>query len=238
MRFRLCLACPCLAAAAMTACGDSHPLPTQPTPPAGPTVRLVYAAPQDRPFRPDYSAAVQMAFADLRSWYRAQVGGKTFSLFRSEPEYCGLPGETSYYRVDSWTKVVTDVQGCVPLTYDSPDFRWILYADIEHECDAPGRIGAASRGVAIMGRGDLDGLVGDTVVTDCGKVVQLPVGRWIGGAGHELGHTFGLPHPPGCQEGLPTCDHGCLMWLGYLVYPNTYLRDEEKERLRTSPFFW
>ena len=88
-----------------------------------------------------------------------------------------------------------------------------------------------------MGSGDLEGLTGHPVVGDCGQLIDRPLGRWIGGAGHELGHTFGLTHPPGCAEGLPSCDDACLMWLGYLLYPNTYLREPEKVQLRVSPFF-
>ena len=58
----------------------------------------------------------------------------------------------------------------------------------------------------------------------------------MGGLAHELGHALGLPHPPGCDEGLPTCDHPALMANGYEAYPDTYLRDDEKAILRSSPF--
>ena len=61
-----------------------------------------------------------------------------------------------------------------------------------------------------------------------------PLGRWFGGLAHELGHTFGLPHPPGCDEGQAACDRSALMGDGYSSYPNTYLRDDEKSVLRRS----
>ena len=232
----------CLVLATLVAgCDSGRSLPASPTPPpgpSGPTVRLVYAVPQDRTYRADYAAAVQQAFGDIRSSYRDQMGGTTFTLFRAEPDYCALPRAGEAYLADTWTAVMSDVQGCVPVTYDDPAFRWVIYADVEHGCNAPGRIGAAMRGVTIMGRGDLNGLVGDPVVGDCGNPITMAVGRWVGGAAHELGHTFGLRHPPGCGEGLPECDRNCLMWLGYILYPATYLREEDKATLRQSPFFW
>ncbi len=228
----------CAVSSLSAGCGQPPTGPSDPgAGPLGPTVRLVYAEPQDRAFRADYPASVAMAFADLRAWYGAEIGGRTFTLFRPAPEYCRLPESADYYRLDTWTRVFNGVQACLPVAYNSPDFRWVIYADVEHECDAPGRIGAASRGVTILGSGDLEGLIGNTVVSDCGRVFNLPVGRYVGGAGHELGHTFGLTHPPGCNDGLASCEEACLMWLGYVVYPDTYLREADKDVLRASPFF-
>ena len=37
-------------------------------------------------------------------------------------------------------------------------------------------------------------------------VATSSLGRWIGGLAHELGHALGLLHPPGCEEGLASCD--------------------------------
>lgn len=63
--------------------------------------------------------------------------------------------------------------------------------------------------------------------------------RWIGGLGHDLGHAFGLPHPPACEDANPatTCPDGALTSTGYASYPNTYLLPSDKSILETSPFF-
>ena len=50
---------------------------------------------------------------------------------------------------------------------------------------------------------------------------------------HELGHAYGLPHPPGCDQSLPKCDSNALKWSGfYYGFPdNSYLREDEKSIL-------
>jgi hypothetical protein len=202
-----------------------------------PVVRVLYVTPQDRTPRSDYYAAVANAPVNIQGWYKNQLGGKTFSLFRVQPETCRLPQAADYYAVDSWTKVMTDVQTCAPVEYDDPVFVWVLYVDIVHACNAPGRLGAGTSGVTMLPRQDMDGLVGARYFDDCGKEWVYPPDRYIGGLGHELGHAFGLPHPPGCEAGLPTCDYNALMWAGFWQYPNTYLRSEEKQFLQESPFF-
>jgi hypothetical protein len=61
--------------------------------------------------------------------------------------------------------------------------------------------------------------------------------RWVGGLGHELGHAFFLPHPPGCDDGLPECDETALLWVGYATYPDAHLTKADIATLTTSPFF-
>ena len=209
----------------------------QPPRSASGVVRLIYAAPTDREFRADYSAGAAHAAADFRDWLRRELGGWTFRLHQATPEFCQMPNDTAHYAREPWGKVLDDVQHCAPVGYSSPSFVWLIYADVVSECDTPGRLGAGGGGLAIFPRQDLEGLSGTyTITDDCGRRWSARLSRWIGGLGHELGHALGLPHPPGCDAGLPTCDRDALMWSGYALYPNTYLRDEEKAELLESPF--
>ena len=203
------------------------------------SVRVMYLAPADREFRADYSAGIAAASVDVQSWYRNQLDGLTFSIYSVVPEWCQLPREHDYYsHGNAWEKVLRDVQSCAPVRGDTSWFSWALYVDVYEACGEPHELGRGGAGLTMVARWDLEGLVnpGDYYYCDEGPY-DGRLGRWFGGLAHELGHTFGLPHAPGCDGGQAACDSAALMGDGYSSYPNTYLRDDEKSVLRRSPFF-
>ena len=203
------------------------------------SVRVMYVAPADREFRADYSAGIARAIVDVQSWYRNQLDGLTFAIYSVVPEWCQLPRDHDYYsHGDAWEKVLRDVQSCAPVRGDTSRFSWALYVDVSEACGEPHELGRGGAGLTMVPHWDLEGLVnpGEYYYCDEGPY-DGPLGRWFGGLAHELGHTFGLPHPPGCDEGQAACDRAALMGDGYASYPNTYLRDDEKSVLRRSSFF-
>ena len=202
------------------------------------SVRVLYVVPADREFRDDYSDGISRMIVDVQGWYRRQLDSLTFDIYSVIPEQCHLPrGEDYYSHGDVWGKVLTDVQSCAPVRGNTSRFTWALYVDAEERCGEPHELGRGGPGLSMMGRGDLEGLSNPGPYSACdGGPWEGTLGRWMGGSAHELGHTFGLPHPPGCDDGLPTCDYRALMWDGYGTYPDTYLRDDEKAILRRSPF--
>ena len=150
-----------------------------------------------------------------------------------------MSGDSDYYsRGNAWEKVMEGVQHCAPVAWES-DFVWVLYVDVDEACDEPHELGAGAGGIAMMPRWDLEGLLSqgeeEYYYCDVGPF-RDPLGRWFGGLAHELAHAVGVPHPPGCEAELPTCDSPALMWVGYPNYPDTYLRFDEKEILIRSPF--
>ena len=203
------------------------------------SVRVLYVMPADREFRADYSAGITKAIVDVQSWYRRQLDGLTFDIYSVVPEQCRLPGNEDYYsHGDVWAKVLEDVQPCAPVQHGSSRFKWALYVDAEERCpeaDEPHELGRGGNGVTMLPWNDLELMVRPGVEY-CGQ----PTGRdfWgvVGGLAHELAHTFHVPHPPGCDEGLATCDVEALMAYGYNEYPDTYFRDDDKVILRRSPF--
>ena len=202
-------------------------------------VRFLYVSPEDRPFRSEYSEGISKAIVDVQSWYRDQLGGLTFQLYNTSPEWCQMSEDSDYYsRGNAWEKVMEGVQHCAPVAWDS-DFVWVLYVDVYEACDEPHELGAGGGGIVMVPGWDLEGLLSqgeeEYYYCDAGPF-RDPLGRWFGGLAHELAHAVGVPHPPGCDAGLPTCDSPALMWLGYTSYPDTYLRFDEKEILIRSPF--
>ncbi len=204
------------------------------------TVRVLYAVPSDREFRPDYSETIANFIVDLQSWYRRELSGLTFSLYEATPEVCRMSEPEDYYvRGNAWANIVEGVQRCAPVQHDSPDFVWVVYADVEEPCDEPQELGAGGPGLTILP--DVRSGFSQELYYHCGEGPwSRSTGSWTGGLGHELGHALGLPHPPGCDPWDPkTCDDvetRSLMHDGYESYPDTYLLPDDKEILIRSPF--
>ena len=201
------------------------------------SVRVIYAAPSDREFRADISEFIANVMVDLQSWYRRELDGLTFSIYEATPEECRMSESADYYvRGNAWEKVTEGLQPCAPVQHDSPDFIWVVFPILSEPCDEPQELGAGAAGLTIMPVNDGAPVLGE-IDDECGEGSYfITPGAAIGGPGHELGHTLGLPHPPGCDAGLPTCDYDALISSGYVSYPETYLRADDKEVLIRSPF--
>ena len=97
-------------------------------------------------------------------------------------------------------------------SFNNPNYTYAIYIDAESACGQCG--GCGGSGVLVVTSNDLKGLVGQPSIRFCPTdpaPYQFPPCRWVGGLGHELGHAFGLPHPPGCDQDQPTCDYNALM---------------------------
>ena len=208
--------------------------PTVSEPPA---VRMIYAIPADGEFQATYAAAIRDAVHDNQRWYSEQLDGRTFAIAGPAPQVCRLENGASYYEgADGWGRVMRELQHCAPVEHYSDRYVWIIYPDVAFQCEASG-LGRGAAGVTILHRADLHGLVSPEPYAPCEWPPRQPHDGWIGGLAHELGHAFGLPHPPGCEEELDSCDRDALMWYGYGDYPHTYLTRSDVDALRASPFF-
>ena len=213
------------------------PVPVRIAPTARGKVRVLYAAPADRPFRSDYSSGISWAMREAQTWFRSQLKGLTFELHDGSPEFCQMPEDSDHYATgDAWDKVVKGVQDCAPVALDTPGISWYVFADVQERCGEPHELGMGGNGAAIVPRHDLEVLAGSNPIQGCKGPVTRSRPSIAAGFAHELAHNFGLPHPPGCDDQLAHCDLDALMSLGYLEYPDTYLRPGEKEFLMRSRF--
>lgn len=202
---------------------------------------FVYLYPTDRPPREDYRQAIIWAQLSLRQWFADQLGGPSFTPSIPEVQLVPLANPAAFYRshpgsdsayLTYWQNVINEALPATGARFYDPGNAWIFYVDAPAGC---GQLsGGAAAGIAVVSDFDLRGLVGDLYIDPCTGQPDLFLTftpqRWIGGQGHELGHAWGLPHPPGCDDGLPSCDYDALMWAGfYGGFPDrTYLRSGER----------
>jgi hypothetical protein len=211
-------------------------------------VRVIYLVPADAVVRPDYTDRLTKAIEHLQIWYRNEMGAATtFTLHKPVVEVVQSAQVTAWYSTnpvgdnpDLWFffNVVADAFALTGGGFFDPNNIWVFYIDSDPAC---GQLVGATSGVAVLPANDLRGLAGEPNIPPCPGQPPDTAGvcRWVGGLGHELGHAFGLPHPPACDDADPAtiCPSDTLLWLGYITYPDTYLLDEDKATLRTSPFF-
>ena len=214
------------------------PVPVRISPTARGKVRVIYAAPEDRPFRADFSFRISQAVVHAQSWVRRELGGLTFELHDTTPEFCQMTGDSEYYSHGHVReKVIEGMQHCAAVAHETPGTSWYVFVDVQERCGERHELGRGGRGLAVVPRHDLEVLVNPGTYESCNGTERRTRLGVYGGFAHELTHTFGVPHPPGCDELLPHCDTKALMHLGFFKYPDTYLRPEEKELLMRSRFF-
>lgn len=209
---------------------------------AAPVVRVVYLIPSDRSYRREYAEALEQAIENVRTWHQLEMGGKTFALPKAVVEVVNSGHPAEWYSTSAagsdaslwfWYNATADGFALTGGRWDDPSARWLYYIDADQAC---GQLTGAAAGVALFPANDLRGLVGETNMPPCSIDPPDSRGycRWVGGLGHELGHTFGLPHPIPCPGGS---SDDALMCLGYGIYPDTYLLPQDKTTLDASPFF-
>ena len=215
-------------------------------------VRLIYLVPSDRVLRNDYRTGITNSILHLQTFYQNELGnGLRFTLHDPIVESYTLSHPAEYYRSTPssqtspqylwfWENVVIEGLTLTGGGFNDPNNRWIFYIDADLLC---GQVIGGATGVSVMAKNDFRGLVGEQNVPAC--PAELPDNggyfRWVGGAAHEIGHSFGLPHPPGCG-GPGGCTGGStaansLMWSGYAIYPNTYFLSSDKLTLLSTGFF-
>jgi PKD repeat protein len=190
------------------------------------SVKVLLITPKNTRWNRQYYQALNSCVQNLLGWYKQQMGGKTFVL--NTPVVDTVTGlhDSAWYNSNNGTISGNDPRfyGYYNTYYEmtqllGDQFNNGKYVYMVYVA-APGG-GAGASGFCALGDQDLKGLTG---------LDPDPVSRWIGGAGHELGHAFGLPHPDNQNP-------AALMWTGYTIYPSCLLQQADKDLLNKSPFF-
>ena len=213
-----------------------------------PRVHVVYLVPSDRQASPLYVSTLEKTIRELQLWYQDHTtDAVTFEVSDPVVEVVATPNPAAFYSTNPngdaylwfWNNVLDDAFAATGGTFNDPEHRWLYYIDADGACDQIA--GSGTSGVAVLPANDLRGLTGQPNQPPCPDAPpdDGPRCRWVGGLGHELGHAFNLPHPPGCedQDRTTPCDSGALMYLGYASYPDAYFTEDDQVTLAASPFF-
>jgi len=214
-------------------------------------IRIIYLVPSDRAIRDDYKAAATDAILHLQDFYQKELGNNNaFSLHSPIVEVYQTAHTASWYSTNPsrpnaaqniwfWENALNDGFSLTGGSFNDPNNRWVYYIDADPAC---GQVIGGNAGVAVLAANDFRGLTGGQNIPGCSTEQPDRSGkyRWIGGLGHELGHTFNLPHPSGCDQG--NCQGGqtaylSLMYVGYAAYTNTYFLSQDTQTLLNSGFY-
>ncbi len=221
------------------AAGDTRPSASN----GIPVVRIIYLVPSDRVPQEGYRLALEKTIREMQAFYGSQLGGKTFLLHDPVVEIVRTQHPLTWFQTDApgssdagryWESILDDGFHRTGGRFNDPMNRWIFFIDADPLC---GQYEGGTSGVALLSANDMRGQICDGNYDDCVKGPSDLAGpcRWVGGLGHELGHSFNLPHPtPGtCPDPDSSCSHA-LMWTGYGAFPNAYLLPSDEDSLLHS----
>jgi hypothetical protein len=184
---------------------------------------LVYlVTPTDASFNPEYYTAVKSCVLNLQTWYKAQMGNKTFTLNPVVVDTLTGLHNSSWYNSDNGALVgghgpyyntLYEMQQLLGANFSTTNYTYFVFV----AADFPDA--TIPRGLAAAGLGNIVAIAGKSPNPS------------IGSDGHALGHAFGLPEPGGVENPQ------AIMSSGFLHYPNCVFTQEEKDSLNATLFF-
>jgi hypothetical protein len=229
-----------------------------------PRVVPVYLVPADHAFDPQRLRLHVQAVADVRQWYARALGGVTFIadpviVHRSRHTFAELAADD----FQAWWPLLAAEFRDLGLPWDAQsDFKLLLLAqaaggwaggDSENGgLEAPGDAGSTSHGnlggLVVIGDSSVAGVLAGVCPADGivgGTIWWCNWDTYRGTIAHELGHTWGIPHPdaflPREVDGTARrwdcgVDGNTLMQCHW-GFPHDSLLAYERRHLRSLRFF-
>jgi hypothetical protein len=200
--------------------------------PPGPTVRAAYLVPADIGAGLDVSDAFGSALRVARTWYLERLQGLTFRL-DDQVRMLTTPHPAAFYQSnrlemeESWWVFWNGLHDGLQLLdarLDDPETIWVFLLDAAAPLPDGHGAGAVESAV-LLDRGNLRNLISEHPCPSVGAIA------------HELGHAFGLPHPPGCDDHPFDPECGSVMGGGFRAFPDTFIRAQDAAQLMGSRFF-
>jgi len=206
--------------------GDKvEPLPVI-TPTVNPIPYSVVAyliTPPDKTINPDFYRAAKTTLEKLQVWYKTQMGNnKTFILnpvvldtltaLHNSTWFIQNNGDSISSNNAYYYNTKYELKHLLGLKFDTTLYAYFAFVDADFSNST------IPSGLGVVGSIDLNGLSGSQP------------DRWVGDAGHALGHAFGFIDALG-----PSTND--IMSKGWSSYPNCVLTQAEKDSLNAIPFF-
>lgn len=201
--------------------------------PGHPSVQVVYLVPSDVTPKPEFADGARRAVIAAQRWYFDELkSGVTFTLAdplvrtvttrHPESWYSSRAGSEND-REELANAALEEAFSLTGGSYDDPEHVWLYVLD----ADLPKIPAQAASGVVLLLlRREVSNLVG--LEPDCPTV---------GTIAHEMGHAFGLEHPPDCDSHRKNADDPesqSVSYLGGYRFPFAGFMPEEREKLLQS----